>query len=63
MESKVLTPAIWESFIHMFDELGMAVYETIGRIAMEDGKQEAASRDNGRVEAICHEGAISPSEK
>ena len=35
----------------MFDELGMAVYETIGRIAM-DGEQEAASRDNGRVEAI-----------
>ena len=35
----------------MFDELGMAVYETIGRVAIEDGEQEAP-RDNGRVEAI-----------
>ena len=34
----------------MFDELGMAVYETIGCIAVEDGEQEAP-RDNGRVEA------------
>ena len=30
----------------------MAVYETIGRIAMEDGEQEAAPGGNGRVEAI-----------
>ena len=50
MESKVLTPAVWERFIYMFDELGMAVYETIGCIAVEDGEQEAP-RDNGRVEA------------
>ena len=35
----------------MFDELGMAVYETIGRVDVEDGEQEAP-RDNGRVEAI-----------
>ena len=35
----------------MFDELGMAVYETIGRIAIEDGEQEVPG-DNGRVEAI-----------
>ena len=52
IESKVLTPAVWESSIHMFDELGMVVYETIGRVAMGDGEQEAAPRDNGRVEAI-----------
>ena len=52
MESKVLTPGVWESYIHIPDELGMAVYETIGRIAMEDGDQEAASRDNKRVGAI-----------
>ena len=38
-------------FIHMFDELGMAVYETIGRIAFEDGEQEVPG-DDGRVEAI-----------
>ena len=48
---KVLTFAVWESFIDVFDELGMAVYETIERVAIEDGEQEA-SRDNGRVEAI-----------
>ena len=35
----------------MFDELGMAVYETIGRVAIEDGEHEMP-RDNGRVEAI-----------
>ena len=52
IDSKVLTPAIRGSSIHMFDELGMAVYETIGRFSMEDGEQEAAPRDNGRVEAI-----------
>ena len=28
-----------------------AQYETIGRVAIEDGEQEAP-RDNGRVEAI-----------
>ena len=41
MESKVLIPVLGQSFIHMFDELGMAVYETIGRVAIEDGEQEA----------------------
>ena len=30
----------------------MTVYETIGRIVMEDGEQKAAPGDNGRVEAI-----------
>ena len=48
---KDLTSTVWESFIDVFDELGMAVYETIERVAIEDGEQEA-SRDNGRVEAI-----------
>ena len=51
MESKVFTSAVWESVIHMFDELEMAVYETIGRFGTEDGEQEVP-RDNGRVEAI-----------
>ena len=35
----------------MFDELGMAVYETIGHIAIGGGEQEVPG-DNGRVEAI-----------
>ena len=35
----------------MFDELGMAVYETTGLVAVEDGEQEVP-RDSGRVEAI-----------
>ena len=52
IQNKVLTPAVWESYIHMFDELGVAVYEAIRRVSMEDGEQEAAPRDNGRVEAI-----------
>ena len=52
IQNKVLTPAVWESSIHMFDELGVAVYETIRRVAMEDEEQEAAPRDNGCVEAI-----------
>ena len=51
IESKVLTSAVWECFIHMFDELGMAVYETVGLVAVEDGEQEVP-RDSGRVEAI-----------
>ena len=51
MESKVLTPAIWESFIQNFNEPRIIVDETIGCVTVEDnGEQEA--RDNGRVEAI-----------
>ena len=46
------SPAVWESSIHMFNELGVAVYETIRLVSMEDGEQEAAPRDNGRVEVI-----------
>ena len=36
----------------MFDELGMAVYETIERVAIEDGEQEVPGGDNGRAKAI-----------
>ena len=35
----------------MFDELGMAVYETIGSVVVE-GTAEAPVQDNGRMEAI-----------
>jgi len=50
-ETKVLTPDVWPRYIHMFDELGMAVYETIGSVVVE-GTAEAPVQDNGRMEAI-----------
>lgn len=36
----------------MFDELGMAVYETIGSVVPVKGAGEAPVQDNGRTEAI-----------
>ena len=51
MKSKVPTSALWQSFIYMFDELGMAVYETIGRVVIENWEQEAP-RDNWPLEAV-----------
>lgn len=51
MDTKVLTADVWERHIHMFDDLGMAVYETIARVTVE-ARVEQKARDNGCVEAV-----------
>jgi len=53
----VLTSDVWNRYIHMFDELGLAVYEAIGFVLAETA-EEAPTRDNGRTEAIINLRAI-----
>lgn len=48
----MLTPDVWHRYVHMFDELGMAVYETIGSVPVDGAGSDAPVPDNGRTEAI-----------
>jgi hypothetical protein len=47
----------WNPYIHMFDELGLEVYETIGSMPVET-TEEAPTRDNRLTEAILNLRAI-----
>jgi hypothetical protein len=47
---KVLTPERWMAYISMFDELRLAVYETMGSVVVDE--EEDSVNDGGKVQSL-----------